>query len=316
MSDARTDRPWRRPALRALQPPDVPAPQALLPAIVRTMRPRQWVKNVLVFAAPAAAGVLTHRDALLDSLAAFVVFCLAASGTYCLNDVMDREADRRHPVKRDRPVASGVVPVRVAAAVGAALLAIALGVSAAIGRPKLAMVVAIYLGVQVAYTLWLKHEPILDLGAVASGFVLRAIAGGVATRVPLSNWFVIVACFGSLFMVAGKREAEVALLGDDGENHRATLGAYTPVFLRHVRSVASGVAMTGYCLWAFERAQGAHGAIWFELSIVPFVLAVLRYGLLVDAGHGGAPEEVVLGDRTLQLLALCLAALFAVGVYR
>jgi decaprenyl-phosphate phosphoribosyltransferase len=287
-----------------------------VPALVRTLRPRQWVKNVLVFAAPAAAGVLTHREALLYSIAAFVVFCMAASGMYCLNDVMDLEADRRHPVKRHRPVASGVVPPRLAVVVGVALLALALTASAAIGRPKLALVVAIYVGVQVAYTLWLKHEAILDLGAVASGFVLRAIAGGVAAQVPLSNWFVIVACFGSLFMVAGKREAEVALLGEEGQQHRATLAAYTPTFLRHVRSVASAVAMTAYCLWAFERAHGSAGAIWFELSIVPFVLGVLRYSLLVDAGHGGAPEDVVLGDRTLQVLALCLAALVAVGVYR
>jgi decaprenyl-phosphate phosphoribosyltransferase len=280
------------------------------------VRPRQWLKNVLVFGAPAAAGQLTHRSALLYSLAAFVIFCLAASGTYCLNDVVDREADRRHPVKRHRPVASGEVSVRLAVTIGGVLLAAALAGSAAIGRPRLALVVAIYVGVTVAYSVWLKHEPILDLGAVAAGFVLRAIAGGVATRVPLSNWFIIVASFGSLFMVAGKREAEVMLLGHEGESHRATLGAYTANFLRHVRSVASGVAMTAYCLWAFEKAHGSSGAIWFELSIVPFVLGVLRYALLVDAGHGGAPEDVVLGDRTLQALALCLAILFAVGVYR
>ena len=316
MSSPTPERPWRRTPPAPFRPRVVPAPQALAPAVLRTMRPRQWVKNVLVFAAPAAAGVLTHRDALIYSLAAFAIFCLAASGTYCLNDVMDVEADRRHPVKRHRPVASGVVPVRLAVVVGVVLLAAALGSSAAIGRPKLAMVVAIYVAVQIAYTMWLKHEAIIDIGAVASGFVLRAIAGGVATRVPLSDWFVIVACFGSLFMVAGKREAEVMLLGQDGEHHRATLATYTPSFLRHVRSVASGVAMTAYCLWAFERAHGSAGAIWFELSIVPFVLGVLRYGLLVDAGHGGAPEDVVLGDRTLQVLALCLAVLFAVGVYR
>jgi decaprenyl-phosphate phosphoribosyltransferase len=285
-------------------------------ALVRMVRPRQWLKNVLVFGAPAAAGQLTHRTALLYSLAAFVIFCLAASGTYCLNDVVDREADRRHPVKRHRPVASGEVSVRVAVMIGGVLLAAALAGSAAINRPRLALVVAIYVGVTVAYSVWLKHEPILDLGAVAAGFVLRAIAGGVATRVPLSNWFIIVASFGSLFMVAGKREAEVMLLGHEGESHRATLGAYTANFLRHVRSVASAVAMTAYCLWAFEKAHGSSGAIWFELSIVPFVLGVLRYALLVDAGHGGAPEDVVLGDRTLQGLALCLGVLFAVGVYR
>jgi decaprenyl-phosphate phosphoribosyltransferase len=290
------------------------AGMSVLTGLVVSLRPRQWLKNVLVFAAPAAAGVITHGHTLAYTGAAFVVFCLAASGTYLVNDVLDRQADRVHPNKRLRPIAAGFVPPGAAIAVAVVLLAAALGGSAAIGRPKLAITVATYVGVTLAYSAWLKHEPVLDLGAVAAGFVLRAIAGGVAAQIPLSNWFLIVACFGSLFMVTGKREAEVMLLGDDGGEHRATLDSYTPSFLRYVRSVSSGVAMTGYCLWAFEKATGA-GAIWFELSIVPFVLAVLRYGLLVDAGHGGAPEDVVLGDRTLQILGVCLLALFAVGVY-
>ena len=288
---------------------------SLVGGVVRTMRPRQWLKNVLVFVAPAAAGVLAHRAPLFNTMAAFVLFCLAASGTYCINDVLDRDADRTHPKKRHRPVASGVVPVPVALVVGAALLALAMASSAAIGRPKLAVVIVAYVATTLVYSAWLKHEPVVDLGAVAAGFVLRAVAGGVAADVPLSNWFLIVACFGSLFMVTGKREAEVMTLGEARGEHRAILDEYTPSFLRYVRSVSSGVAMTAYCLWAFEKAHGATGAIWFELSIVPFVVAVLRYGLLVDAGKGGAPEDVVLGDRRLQVLGVCLAALFAAGVY-
>ncbi|GAC1312345.1 MAG: decaprenyl-phosphate phosphoribosyltransferase [Acidimicrobiales bacterium] len=291
------------------------AKPSLVGGVVRTMRPRQWLKNVLVFVAPAAAGVLAHRAPLANTLAAFGLFCLAASGTYCVNDVLDRDADRTHPQKRHRPVASGVVPVPVALAVGVVLLALAMASSAAIGRPKLAVVIVAYVATTLVYSAWLKHEPVVDLGAVAAGFVLRAVAGGVAAAVPLSNWLLIVACFGSLFMVTGKREAEVMMLGDTRGEHRAILDEYTPSFLRYVRSVSSGVAMTAYCLWAFEKAHGATGAIWFELSIVPFVIAVLRYGLLVDAGKGGAPEDVVLGDRRLQVLGVCLAALFAAGVY-
>jgi len=284
--------------------------------LLRTVRPRQWLKNGLVFAAPAAAGMLTHQKALADTCAAFIIFCLAASGTYCINDVLDRNADRLHPRKRERPIAAGIVPIPVAVATGAVLFLLAAGGSALIGRPKLVIVLASYVAVTLAYSLWLKHQAVIDLGAVSAGFVLRAIAGGVATDVPLSNWFLIVACFGALFMVTGKREAEVMALGTERGGHRATLDQYTPTFLRYVRSVASGVAMTGYCLWAFEKAQGSSGAIWFQLSIVPFVLGVLRYGLLIDAGEGGAPEDVVLGDRTLQLLGVALAGLFAVGVYR
>lgn len=300
----------------AIEPSLVLGRHNVLGGLVRTMRPRQWLKNVLVLAAPAAAGVLTHASALTYSMAAFAVFCFAASGTYFVNDVLDRHADQLHPTKRDRPIASGVVSVRLALTTGVVMLALAIGGSAAIGRPQLALVVVAYVAVTLAYSVWLKHEAVIDLGAVAAGFVLRAIAGGVATRVPLSNWFLIVACFGSLFMVTGKREAEVRLLGDDGEGHRATLGDYTPSFLRYVRSVSSGVAMTAYCLWAFEKAHGSSGAIWYELSIIPFVLGVLRYGLLIDGGHGGAPEDVVLGDRALQALGVCLAVLFALGVYR
>ncbi|MHB8465855.1 MAG: decaprenyl-phosphate phosphoribosyltransferase [Acidimicrobiales bacterium] len=291
--------------------------------IVRTLRPRQWLKNGLVFGAPAAAGVLTHGDALAHSAAAFVCFCLAASGTYCINDVLDREADRRHPIKCNRPIAQGVVSVRTAVTLGVVLLIAALALGAAVDRPRLALVLGIYVAVTLAYSVWLKHEPILDIGAVAAGFILRAIAGGVSVPVPLSNWFLIVACFGSLFVVTGKREAELSLLGDDGAMHRATLGAYTPSFLRYVRTVSSAVLVTGYCLWAFEN-PGAHhrvvsatsGDIWFQLSIIPFVFGVLRYGLLVDAGRGGAPEDVILGDRTLQILGACMMVLFAIGVYQ
>jgi len=293
-----------------------PRHPSVVRGIIRSLRPKQWAKNVLVFGAPAAAGALTHERPLVDCLGAFVVLCLAASGTYCVNDVFDRDADRVHPTKRNRPIASGVVSVPVALTTAAVALAGAIGLSAALGRPQLDIIIAIYVGLTLAYSKWLKHQAVIDLGAVAAFFVLRAIAGGVATKVPLSNWFLIVACFGSLFMVTGKREAEIMLLGDDSGEHRATLSEYTPSFLRYVRSVSSGVAMTAYCLWAFEKAQGSKGAIWYELSILPFVLAILRYGLVIDAGRGGAPEDVVLGDRPLQVLGLCLVVLFAIGVYR
>ena len=283
--------------------------------LLRTVRPRQWLKNGLVFAAPAAAGVLSHRQPFEYSVAAFCLFTLASAGTYCINDVIDRDADRQHPTKRHRPIAAGVVPVPVAVVFGTVLLAASLGLSAVIDRPKLAIVLIAYVATTLAYSTWLKRQAVVDLAAVAAGFVLRAVAGGVAADVPLSNWFLIVACFGALFMVTGKREAEVMTLGDDRGAHRAILEEYSPSFLRYVRSVSSGVAMTAYCLWAFEKAQGASGAIFFQLSIVPFVLGVLRYGLLVDAGKGGAPEDVVLGDRTIQVLGVALAVLFALGVY-
>jgi decaprenyl-phosphate phosphoribosyltransferase len=318
--------------LRRRQRPSVPddVPMSLASALVRTARPKQWVKNVLVFAAPGAAGVLSHGDALWRTIVAFVAFSLAASGTYFVNDALDAEADRNHPEKRRRPVAAGALGVRPAMAVGAAAMVLCLAVALIAGLGRLALVLVIYLIVTGAYSVWLKHQPIFDIAAVASGFVLRAIAGGVAADVPLSNWFLIVASSGSLLMVSGKRHAESVTLGEHAGEHRATLTAYSLSFLRYVRSVSSGVAMTAYFLWAFERAgtptcatlsascpkvATGHGALWFELSVIPFALGILRYSLLLDAGQGGAPEEVVFSDRTLQLLGLVLVVMFAVGLY-
>jgi decaprenyl-phosphate phosphoribosyltransferase len=285
-----------------------------LKAIVRTARPKQWTKNVLVFAAPAAAGVLDQRDALLQTLVAFVGFCLAASGTYFLNDANDAEADRLHPTKRLRPIAAGDLDVRTARFIAIGLIVAALAVTAPINDFKLMFVVAGYVAVTISYTTWLKNEAVIDLAAVAAGFVLRAIAGGVATSVRLSDWFLIVAGAGSLFIVTGKRHAEQVELGSDSSEHRRTLGEYSTAFLGYVRAVASGVMITAYCLWAFESAAHTGDETWFRLSIVPFVIAVLRYALVIDQGKGGAPEEVVLADRVLQVIGLVWIVTFALGV--
>lgn len=292
----------------------IPRP-SLVAGLLRTARPKQWVKNVLVFAAPGAAGVLTQQPALLRTLLAFTLFCVAASGVYFLNDAFDRAADALHPKKRFRPVAAGIVPVALAKTVGIALLAMAIGVAMLLDHPRLGLVLGVYAAVSISYSLYLKNEPVLDLGAVASGFVLRAVGGAVAAGVPVSHWFLIVASFGSLFMVAGKRHAEHVELGDGRAGHRVTLGLYSSAYLRYVRSVTSAVTMTSYCLWAFEKATAAGGGIWFELSIVPFVLAIFRYGLLLDAGEGGAPEDVVLSDGPLQVLAVAWLAIFVAGTY-
>jgi decaprenyl-phosphate phosphoribosyltransferase len=310
----------------AAQPVDPPAPGAapnavparstsLLRSIVRTARPKQWTKNVLVFAAPLAAGVLDDGDALLKTLVAFVAFCLAASGAYFLNDASDAVADRLHPTKRFRPVAAGELSVNLARGIAIGLIVASLLIAAPVNDGKLSGVIAAYLAVTIAYSLWLKHEPVIDLAAVAAGFVFRAIAGGVATGVQLSDWFLIVAGAGSLFMVTGKRHAEQIELGDASHGHRSTLADYSDAYLRYVRAVASGVMLTAYCLWAFENASATGDTTWFRLSIVPFVLAVLRYALVIEQGGGGAPEEVVLSDRVIQILGVLWIVSFALGVH-
>lgn len=282
--------------------------------LLRTARPRQWLKNLLVLAAPGAAGVLTDPEAAVRALGAMAVFCVAAAGTYFLNDVLDATADRLHPAKRARPVAAGTVSPRVAVVTATFLMGISIVAAFALAGWQLSAVVAIYVALQPLYSLWLKEVAVLDLAVVASGFVLRAIAGAVAIPVPASRWFLIVASFGSLFMVAGKRTSEHRELGQARGDHRTVLEEYSLDYLRYVRSVSSAVAVAAYCLWAFEKADVAQSPIWFQLSIVPFVLALLRYALVLE-GRGGAPEDIVLADRPLQWLGAVWVIIFAVGVY-
>ena len=297
----------------------VPASRAR--GLVRIARPRQWLKNLLVFVAPGVAGVLFHRHALLQSAAAFGIFCLAASGAYFLNDSLDAEADRAHPVKRNRPIAAGLVPVGMGLGIGTGLLAISIALGWILAGWHMAVVMGTYGVINTVYSLGLKNEPILDLAAVSSGFVLRAVAGGVAAGVPLSNWFLIVASFGSLLIVTGKRSGEKRLLDDHLTNHadvRQTLGLYSVSFLLTVRTLAAAVSVTAYCLWAFERASQVHPGhdpVWFQLTIVPFVIALLHVVRLLDSGEGAAPEELAIRDHRLQIYGLVWIGLFAIGIY-
>jgi decaprenyl-phosphate phosphoribosyltransferase len=298
--------------LRAELPKKEPQPQ--LPALVRLARPKQWIKNVLVIAAPGAAGVLGEPTALFRTTIAFVCFCLAASGTYFLNDALDVESDRRHPTKRFRPVAAGEVSVRTAVTGGIVLIIASIVLSFA-ARWQLSLVVGGYLLQTIVYSLWLKHEAVLDLACVASGFVLRTIAGGVAVGVAISPWFLIVAGSASLFMVTGKRYAEMLELGDEAAAVRLTLAMYSREFLSYVRAVASSVTILAYCLWAFEKSSDVGNPVWFELSIVPFVLGILRYALLLEQGRGGAHEDLVLADRVLLAMGAIWALFFALAVH-
>jgi decaprenyl-phosphate phosphoribosyltransferase len=278
------------------------------------MRPRQWVKNVLVFAAPFVGGDLLAPGIVPHLLFAFIAFSLAASGIYLVNDAKDVAADRAHPTKRLRPVAAGIVAPRLAVGVAGVLLVAALAVSLLASVPLL-VVLAVYVAVQLSYCFWLKHQPVLDIVIVASGFLLRAIAGGCATGIPLSQWFLLVAGFGSLFMVAGKRYAEMMLAERTGAKFRRALENYTASYLRFVWALSAPVLITTYCLWAFDIGEEQHNQTWSVISIVPFVIAVLRYAVDVDCGNGGEPEEIALGDRVLQVLALAWVATLSLAVY-
>jgi len=302
------------PATRAAPGPG-DARAALVPSLVRACRPKQWAKNVLVFVAPAAAGVLTDAYSLRLTLQAFVAFCAVSSATYLLNDTLDIESDRRHPTKRNRPIASGAVPIPVA--VAAAVVLFLGGVALAVWtNPTLAGVVAGYAVLTTAYSMFLKQVPVLDLVILSAGFILRLLGGAYAAGVEVSEWFLLVSLFGSLFIAGAKRFAEKKELGEEAASLRPTLGAYSTDYLGFVRSVAAAAVMISYCQWAVESGgTDRYATPWVQLSIIPFVIAILRYALLVDQGQGSAPEEVFGSDRQMQLMGVLLVVCLALAVY-
>jgi len=301
-------------------------PKNLLDGMIKALRPKQWVKNVLVIAAPLAAGneIMDSGRSIgtltVDILVAFVAFCLAASSIYLINDARDVEADRAHPTKRFRPIAAGVLPVSMAYIMAVALIIGSIAVSwFASEGPGLAIVVAVYIALQLGYCFGLKHQPVIDIALVSSGFMLRAMAGGVAANINLSQWFLLVAAFGSLFMAAGKRYAELLLAERTGKKIRKSLQGYTATYLRFVWTLAATAVVLSYALWGFEmgRAPGTSStsAIWYEISMVPFTVAILRFAADVDRGDAGSPDEIALKDRPLQALAVLWLLSIAIAVY-
>ncbi|MFM8870199.1 MAG: decaprenyl-phosphate phosphoribosyltransferase [Actinomycetota bacterium] len=289
----------------------------MLSAYFKEARPKQWLKNVLVFAAPGALGALDESDVLSRTLLVFVAYCLVSSGLYFWNDILDVAADRLHPKKSQRPIASGKISLTSARVVGTALIVGGIALSA-VPRVDTAIVLGLYAILTFAYSVKLKHVVLLDLAIVASGFVLRAVAGAVATETNMSQWFVICITFGSLFIVAGKRFAELREMGSDASRTRAILAEYSEPYLRMIIGMAVTTTMVAYCLWAFESADNATQVSrfpFYELSIVPMILAVFRYVLVLERGLGSAPEEVFARDRHIQVFAVVWVVVYGLGVY-
>lgn len=291
------------PAAAEPIPAEFTRPRTVLPAWLRAMRPKQWIKNILVLTAPLAAGRLQESPVLAATLLAMVAFIAVSSSIYLLNDIHDIEADRLHPKKRLRPIPAGELPIPVAwlmaLVVGGGGVALGFWVSVPLG-----ITLVCYVGIQFLYSYFLKDFPVIDLAVVASGFLLRAVAGGVASDIMLSQWFLLVASFGSLFMVAGKRYSEMRHLGPEAGT-RKSLASYTESYLKFVWELAAVAVVMSYGLWAFEqRVGGATKGLWAAVSIAPFTLAMLEYAFRIDRGEGGAPEDVVLHDRVLLVLGL------------
>jgi decaprenyl-phosphate phosphoribosyltransferase len=292
----------------------VPAPRrGRLRAAIATARPRQWIKNALVIAAAGAAGALGRDDVPVHVGLACLAFCLLASGIYAVNDVRDAAEDRMHPRKRFRPVAAGELAPRTAVGLGLGLILGGLALCAAV-RPLLALVGFGYVALTLSYTLIWRHILILDVMAIAGGFVLRAVAGGVAAPVTLSRWFVLVVTSAAVFVAAGKRLAEVRRTDGATEGTRRVLESYTPARVRLILAGSAAIALFAYCVWAFQLPT-VHGIPWRPLTIVPFAACLLRYGALLRSGQGEAPEELLLTDRWLQAGGVAWLALFALGVH-
>ncbi|HSL20742.1 MAG TPA: decaprenyl-phosphate phosphoribosyltransferase [Vicinamibacterales bacterium] len=291
-----------------------PDERSLGRALLVSLRPHQWTKNLIVFAGIIFSERLLEPGALARSAAAFAIFCALSSAAYLLNDIHDREADRQHPLKAGRPIASGVLPVPLA--LGVAIALAACGMAAALFlRWQFAALGAGYLALQALYSGPLKRIVIIDVLAIAAGFVLRAAAGAAAIAVPMSSWLLVVTVLLALFLALSKRRHELVLLADGAANHRPILGEYSPYLLDQMISVVTASTLVAYAFYTIspETQEKFHTNL-LGLTL-PFPLyGIFRYLYLVHRKDlGGSPSELLLADKPL-LLCVALWALTVMAI--
>jgi 4-hydroxybenzoate polyprenyltransferase len=279
--------------------------------VIKLVRPRQWTKNLAVFAAIIFAGELFDAGRALTVVLAFLALDLISGGLYAVNDALDAERDRHHPLKRERPVASGAISKAQAYAIGGVMLTGGIGIALALGW-GFSAAVAGYLVLQLLYGVLLKHVAIVDMLSIALGFVLRAVAGALVISVPVSPWLVLCTGLLALFLASAKRRHELLLLRETSREHRPVLAEYTAELLDSFMVTLSAATVTSYALYTFfeERAP------WYLMMLtIPFVIyGVLRYqSLVLTGGDSGRPEEVLLGDRPI-LVTVALWAIASVGI--
>jgi decaprenyl-phosphate phosphoribosyltransferase len=298
-------------AMRAV--PAYPLPLRWLAAVVETARPRQWPKNLLVFAAPLAGASLGRDDGLGYALVAAAAFTAASAAVYFINDVADAGRDRRHPVKRFRPVASGRLPRAHALALAGLMVIAGLAAGGWIGEPRLSLVIGVYLAFSVLYSALLKHLPVVELAFVAAGFVLRALGGAVATHVPPSGWFLLVCSLGALMVAIAKRYSELVLLGGDAARHRPVMRWYRDAALRVSQRAVAGAMVGCYLLWAYgEHNPWMRG--WHLASAVALVVALARFDWLTGQATGKPVEDLIARDGVMTYCELIWLAMFAAGL--
>ena len=282
------------------------------------IRPAQWIKNVIVFAGPAAGLKLFTAHGLTRTLLTFAAFCLAASAGYIVNDILDRRADRSHPTKRFRPIAAGRIGIGSAAGLAAILWVLAIGMAISLLPRGVTLVLCLYVVLTLSYSSFLKERIILDVILIAIGFVLRALAGALAVNVPASEWLIVCVFTLCLFMGFGKRRCEIAMIGDATEigHHRRTLVRYTPDLLNHLITVSAGIAVITFLLYTLD-AGGAHASVFPKQHLfytLPLVIyGVFRFAMLTELGLYTGPTEIVLKDKAM-LLTIILWTLCALVV--
>jgi decaprenyl-phosphate phosphoribosyltransferase len=283
-----------------------------LPAVIMTTRPRQWPKNLLVFAAPLAAGSLGRDHGFAYALLAMFAFACASAAVYLVNDVVDVERDRRHPVKRNRPIASGALPERHAFVLAVLATVFAVGAGVAIREPLLVLTIVVYLGESFLYSFWLKHVPVVEMVLVATGFLLRVLGGAAATHVPVSIWFLLVCSLGALGVAIAKRYTELTSLGGDALRHRPVMRWYRPGMLRAWQLIIGLGMLATYLMWAVNETTAARP--WHLLSALPLAAALIRFGLLTARQTVRPVEDLLMRDAIMLCFEATWLALFCVGL--
>jgi decaprenyl-phosphate phosphoribosyltransferase len=288
------------------------SPARWLYAAVRTTRPRQWPKNLLVFAAPLAGASLGRDDGLGYALLAVFAFGCASAAVYFVNDVADAERDRRHPVKRNRPVASGALPERHAIVLAALAALFAVGSGVVIREPLLVATVSAYLCLSFLYSFRLKHVPYLEMLIVASGFVLRVLGGAAATHVRPSGWFLLVCSLGALGVAVAKRYTELASLGPDAVRHRPVMRWYRSDLLRGAQLLIGVGMLATYLMWALGEKSGVRP--WHLASALPLAAALVRFGVLTARRTVRPVEDLITRDAVMLCCEAAWLTLFCIGL--
>lgn len=286
------------------------APLRQLPLLLfRQLRPKQWTKNLLIFAAPLFSFEGVNPGVLFDTLIGFFLLSFVSGCVYIVNDYADREADRNHPVKKYRPMASGALPPKLAIVFGALLLIASLAVSYLL-NPLFTVLLVLYFAMNVAYSFRLKHVVIIDIMIIAAGFVLRAIAGGLVIHVPFTPWFLLCTMLLSLFLAIGKRRHELHLLQHDKGSHRKVLDQYSFDLLDQMSSIVTTATIISYSLFTFTSGRTVH-LMW----TIPFVIyGMFRYLYLIHIEKkGGAPDRVLLEDAHI-LVTVILYVISVIGI--